>query len=80
MDTNDIANETKALADKAKALADTDVGKEIVHTVSNMAHEKLTEVKHAASASGLGGLVDLAVNLAEQKTGMDLDGDNDIGK
>ncbi len=80
MDTNDIANETKALADKAKALADTEVGKEIVHTVGNMAHEKLTAVKHAAAASGLGGLVDLAVNLAEQKTGMDLDGDNDIGK
>ena len=80
MDTNDIAKETKALADKAKALTETTVGKEIVHAVGNMAHGKLAEVKHAAAASGLGGLVDLAVNLAEQKTGIDLDADNDIGK
>lgn len=80
MDINNVSKETKDLADKAKALADTQVGKEIVHTVGNMAHEKLSEVKKEAAAHGLGGLVDLAVNLAEQKTGMDLDGDNDVGK
>ncbi len=33
-----------------------------------------------AKEKGLGGVMNMVVNMAEEKTGVDIDGDGDIGK
>jgi hypothetical protein len=80
IDPNDIDEELGALKGKARAFSESPLGKQVVAGVENIAREKLRDVKRSAAKSGMGGALDVAVNLAEDKTGIDLDGDGDVGK
>jgi hypothetical protein len=69
------------LKDEAQALEGSPVAKEVVgNVVDSMTASKIAEVKAKANEFGLGSMVDNLVNAAEEKIGMDLDGDKDIGK
>lgn len=74
---DDILKNAKALAD---IVAETKLGEKILHGVEEKAGEMLKSVHEKADGFGLGGAVDALVNQAEEKVGIDLDQDGDVGK
>ncbi len=54
--------------------------KDLAKIAAERAHGKVNEIEHLAAAHGLGGILDIAVNLAESKINVDIDGDGDTGK
>lgn len=75
----DIPDISKIKGAAAKA-SETEVGKEVVGAVENIAEDKVREIRKLATDKGLGGVFNAIENLAEKQIGMDLDGDGDIGK
>ena len=68
------------MKDDAKKFADSEIGKQVIGGAEHLAHEKIAEVRKMADTKGLGDMLDGVINMAEQKTGMDIDGDGDTGK
>jgi D-alanyl-D-alanine dipeptidase len=71
---------TDAMKAEAEALAKNPIAEGVMGMVGNVAHEKVAEMHQMADAKGLGGIMDTVVNMAEAKTGMDIDGDGDVAK
>ncbi len=65
---------------KAKDFSRTEIGKKVVSGAKGAVQSKVRDLKRSANAKGVGGVLDLALDLAEKKTGIDLDGDGDAGK
>lgn len=78
-DMNDVTNNAKKIADIQK-LADTDIGKELVNKIADVGHSKVAEIRKIATDKGLGSAFDKILDIAEEKTGLDIDGDGDTGK
>lgn len=79
MDIQDTLN-SEELKAEAEKLAANPLASSIMGVVGNLAHEKVGEVELMAKEKGLGGVMNMVVNMAEEKTGVDIDGDGDIGK
>jgi len=71
---------TDAMKAEAEALAKNPIAEGVMGMVGNAAHEKVAELEKMADEKGLGGIMNTIVNLAEDKVGMDIDGDGDIAK
>jgi hypothetical protein len=54
--------------------------KDLKNIALDKAHTKVNEIEKMADKNGLGGIFDIAVNIAESKTNFDIDGDGDVGK
>lgn len=76
MDIPDVGG----IADEAKKLADSQVGEALIEKAKDVLEDKVAEVKEMADKKGLGVAVDAVVNIAEEKTGVDIDGDGDVAK
>ena len=75
LDTQKLQKEAEALGVNKGMLSSI-----LSSLISAFTGRKIAEVKSKANQYGLGGVVDTAVNAAEQKAHIDLDGDKDVGK